>query len=66
MAMQEGRYMTGNGNNDMEIGVAKDIDPHENAEVIWDNYEEVEVIRMVHKCFERFDGLPGYTNTTPK
>ena len=57
--------MTAQGNNGMEIGVAEDIDPHENAELMRDNNEEVEVIRMVHECFERFDGLPGVTNTTP-
>ena len=57
--------MTTQGNNDMEIGVAEDIVPHINAKVMRDNNEEVEVIRMVQKCFERFDGLPEYTYTTP-
>ena len=56
MVTQEGRYMTVQENNDMEIGVAEDIVPHENREVSRDNNEEVEVIRIVHECFERFDG----------
>jgi hypothetical protein len=65
MATQEWRYMMTQGNDGIEIGVAEDIDLHENAEVMRDNNEEVEVIRMVHECFERFDGFLGVTNTTP-
>ena len=65
MATQEGRYMTAQGNNDMEIGVAEDIVPHENVEVLRDYNKEVKVIRRVHEYFESFNGLPGYTNTTP-
>ena len=51
--------MTRNGNNDMEMGVAEDIDPHENTKVMRDNNDEMEVFRMVHKCFETFDDLSG-------
>ena len=65
MATQGGTCMNAKGNNDMKIGVKEDIVPEQHAKVMGNNNEGVEVIRMVHECFKRYDGLTGCTNTAP-